>query len=139
MEVRLQVGGHNLPFDVDVAEVHFNMPPLPWERMEETMFLLFLNDPHSKNLGLKESAELLLGRKPEERDVVKEWLFAHQDDLHASGLLPMDVRLSIDKKRKPSASGWPQYTPPGSRSRPVTSSGHIATVTWTALAACGSC
>jgi len=104
-----KVGGHNLPFDVDVAEVHFNMPPLPWERMEETMFLLFLNDPHSKNLGLKESAELLLGRKPEERDVVKEWLFAHQDDLHASGLLPMDVRLSIDKIRKPSASGWPQY------------------------------
>ena len=105
----LRIGGHNLPFDLDVAEVHMGMPALPWERMEETMFLLFLNNPHSKNLGLKESADELLHMKPEERDAVKEWLLANQDDLHAQGLLPMDVKLSIDKKRKPSASGWPQY------------------------------
>lgn len=105
----LRVGGHNLPFDLDVAEVHLGLPMLPWQKMEETMFILFLNNPHSKNLGLKESANDLLKMKPEERDAVKEWLLANQDDLHAQGLLPMDVKLSTDKNKEPSDSGWPQY------------------------------
>ena len=103
------VCGHNLQFDLDVAEVHLGFPMLPWQRIEETMFLLFLNDPHSKHLALKESANELLHLPPEERDAVRDWLFANEDDLHASGLLPMDVKLSIDKKSKPSLSGWPRY------------------------------
>jgi len=42
------------------------------------MFLLFLDDPHQKELGLKPSSERLLGMPPEEQDAVGEWLMRHQ-------------------------------------------------------------
>lgn len=65
-------------FDVDVAEAHFNLPPPSWDRVHDTMFLLFLDDPHQKELALKPSAVRLLGWEAEERDEVLEWLLAHQ-------------------------------------------------------------
>lgn len=64
-------------FDLDVGEVHMGLPPLPWERTEDTEYLLFLHDPHARSLALKESAERILGTKPEERDLLKEWILAH--------------------------------------------------------------
>lgn len=64
-------------FDQDVAEAHWGLPVLPWERSHDTMFLIFLDDPHAESLGLKESAERLLGEKPEERDAVHEWILAN--------------------------------------------------------------
>lgn len=63
----------NGKFDVDVAETHMQCKPLPWERIHDTMFLLFLHDPYA-NLSLKPSAERVLGMKPEERDIVVDWL-----------------------------------------------------------------
>lgn len=68
---------HNGLFDRDVAEVHMGMKPLPWHRYHETMFLLFLDDPHAPTLALKPSADRLLGIAPEERDAVVEWLVAN--------------------------------------------------------------
>lgn len=68
----------NGKFDVDVAEVHMDMPVPSWEKIHDTMFLLFLDDPHQIELGLKPSAERLLGLPPEERDEVGEWLIKHQ-------------------------------------------------------------
>jgi DNA polymerase I-like protein with 3'-5' exonuclease and polymerase domains len=64
-------------FDHDVAETHWDMPLLPWERCHDTMFLLFLWDPHAPSLALKESAERLLGIKPEEQDKLREWILAN--------------------------------------------------------------
>lgn len=68
----------NGKFDVDVAEVHFNLPIPSWDRIHDTMFLLFLDDPHQLELGLKPSSERLLGMPPEEQDAVGEWLIAAQ-------------------------------------------------------------
>ena len=65
---------HNAKFDIDVAEVHMGAPSLPWDMVHDTMILLFLSNPHLKDLGLKPAAEELLGLPPEERDAVKEWL-----------------------------------------------------------------
>ena len=70
----LPVVFHNSKFDMDVAETHLGCPPLPWERIHDTMFLLFLTNPHLKQLGLKPASAVLLGMAPEERDAVKEWL-----------------------------------------------------------------
>lgn len=61
-------------FDLDVAETHFGLSRLPWERTHDTEYLLFLHDPHATSLSLKPSAERILGIKPEERDVLKEWI-----------------------------------------------------------------
>ena len=69
---------HNGKFDVDVWEVHFDLPPLPWQQIHDTMFLLFLDSPHALSLGLKESALRLLEWAPDEKDAVTDWLTAHQ-------------------------------------------------------------
>lgn len=68
----------NGKFDVDVAEVHFDLAIPAWDKIHDTMFLLFLDDPHQLELGLKPSATRLLGMPAEEQDAVGEWLVANQ-------------------------------------------------------------
>src|SRR5262245_14106483 len=43
---------HNAPFDLSIAYERLGLRPLPWQRTHDTMFLLFLYDPHAKSLGL---------------------------------------------------------------------------------------
>ena len=76
-----QILAHNQKFDYDIATTHMGMPEIPWSRLEETMFLLFLNNPYSMDLKLKPAAERLLGVAPEERDVVKEWVLANVPEM----------------------------------------------------------
>jgi DNA polymerase I-like protein with 3'-5' exonuclease and polymerase domains len=68
----------NSKFDIDVAETHFDLPRLPWERIHDDLFLLFLHDPHAASLSLKPAAERILGMPPEERDAVRDWLVDHK-------------------------------------------------------------
>jgi DNA polymerase-1 len=69
---------HNSKFDLDVLETHFSIPMPDWQNTHDTLFQLFLTDPHALSLGLKESAERLLGEKPTERDAVRDWLVEHK-------------------------------------------------------------
>lgn len=69
---------HNAKFDLDVAEFHFGLRLPEPERVHETMFLLFLENPHSRDFGLKPSAEHYLGLPPDESDAVVEWLVKNQ-------------------------------------------------------------
>lgn len=64
-------------FDMDVAEVHFGLPLLPWERYHDVEYLLFLFDPHAKELALKPSAERILGIPPEERNLLEDWIITN--------------------------------------------------------------
>lgn len=66
---------HNAKFDVDVATTHMQCSNPIWSRIHDTLFLLFLNDPHSDTLALKPSAEFLLGLPPEEQEKVRDWLY----------------------------------------------------------------
>lgn len=68
----------NGKFDVDVAETWFSLAVPEWDRIHDTMFLLFLDDPHQRELGLKEAAERLLDLPPDEKDEVGDWLVQHQ-------------------------------------------------------------
>jgi DNA polymerase I-like protein with 3'-5' exonuclease and polymerase domains len=72
---------HNHKFDLDVAVTHMGLPMLPWQRIADSMFLLFLDDPHSMKLALKPSADRLLGMAPTERDELKDWLEEHIPEL----------------------------------------------------------
>jgi len=67
----------NASFDQDVAETHWDIPLLPWDRCHDTLYLIFLWDPHAPSLGLKQSAERLLGIPPEEQDKMNAWILAH--------------------------------------------------------------
>ena len=68
----------NAKFDIDVAEVWMKIKSPPWERIHDTLYLLFLDDPHQMELGLKPSAARLLDMPPEERDAVEDWLVKNQ-------------------------------------------------------------
>lgn len=64
----------NGKFDADVAETHLGMPRLNSEDYHDAMFMMFLRDPHARDLGLKPLAERFLGESPDERDELKEWV-----------------------------------------------------------------
>lgn len=92
---------HNSKFDVDVAEAHFGLPIPDWRCWHDTMFLLFLQDPHQRSLGLKQSAERILGLAPEERDDVKDWILAHKKQLEQD----FPEIISVHGGIKPSTAG----------------------------------
>lgn len=71
----------NGKFDVDVGETHMGMPRLPAEEIHDAMFMMFLRDPHSRELGLKPLAERFLGEPPDEQDEVRAWVMAHKAEL----------------------------------------------------------
>ena len=77
----LPVVFHHAKFDLEVAYKHFGLPPLPWERTHDTMFLAFLLDPYARTLGLKQLAEVWLNMPPEEQDAVVDWIMANKRDL----------------------------------------------------------
>jgi len=65
---------HNAPFDLSVARKHFNLPFPNWKRVHDTMYLVFLKNPHAKSLSLKYSADLYLNMPPEEQDKIRDWV-----------------------------------------------------------------
>lgn len=68
---------HNAPFDCDVAQsLGVRLPS--WEKIHDTVLLLFLDNPHAQDYHLKESCERLFDRASTERDRVGEWLIEHQ-------------------------------------------------------------
>jgi DNA polymerase I-like protein with 3'-5' exonuclease and polymerase domains len=72
-----QLAFQNAKFDIDVAETHLALKQPSWERIEDTLYLLFLHDPYAKSLSLKPSAEAILGMKPEEQNRVRTWVLAN--------------------------------------------------------------
>jgi DNA polymerase-1 len=93
----------NGKFDVDVAEVHFQLKVPEWRQIHDTMFLLFLDDPHQQELGLKPSATRLLNMPPDEQDEVMEWLLRHQP-------VP-GIKLSKSKASENYWGGYISYAP----------------------------
>jgi DNA polymerase I-like protein with 3'-5' exonuclease and polymerase domains len=69
---------HNAAFDLSVSVERLGLPMLPWHRVHDTMFLLFLHDPHATSLGLKPSAERILNWPPEEQDAVHDWIWCNR-------------------------------------------------------------
>ena len=76
-ESKYPVLAQNFSFDGDVAEVHWDLKLPAWDQYHELMFALFLWDPHSPSLALKPCAERYLGIKPEERDLMNDWIIAN--------------------------------------------------------------
>ena len=93
---------HNAKFDLDVAEAHLGLPLLPWDRIHDTMFLLFLNEPHEAQ-ALKPAAHRLLGLPPDEQDAVADWLVTNQ---------PLaGVKISRSYKSEHTAGRYIAYAP----------------------------
>lgn len=69
---------HNAKFDLCVAEEHLGLPIPKWQNIHDTLFVMYLLEPRARTFALKPSAEKFLGIPPEERDLMIEWLVAHQ-------------------------------------------------------------
>lgn len=89
---------HHGKFDADVAEVHMGLPFPKWQKIHDTLFLVFLDDPNQTELGLKPCADRLLDMPPEEQDAVAEWLVEHQPV--NLGLSPAGKEIKIGKGAK---------------------------------------
>ena len=68
---------HHAQFDIAVGTHWFKTARPHWERVHDTMFLLFLDDPYSNTLSLKPSADRYLDMPPEEQDRLTEWILAN--------------------------------------------------------------
>jgi DNA polymerase-1 len=67
---------HNAAFDLAVARKWLDIEVPPWERIEDTLFMLFLDNPHARSLSLKPAAEHYLGEPPSEQDELREHLIS---------------------------------------------------------------
>lgn len=65
---------HHSKFDLEVAEKHMGLPIPDWRRVHDTLYLLFLADPHAPTFSLKPSAERYLNLPPTEQEAVRDWL-----------------------------------------------------------------
>lgn len=95
----------NAKFDVDVANVHFGLPIPSWDRIHDTMFLIYLEDPRLMSFGLKECAEHFLDWPPEEQDAVKAWLLDKEHKKWVESHLGIDPKTGKPETVKPSTFG----------------------------------
>jgi DNA polymerase-1 len=68
---------HNAPFDLSVAQAHLGLQPPSWEKVHDTLYLVFLANPYAPTLALKKQAEALLGLPPDEQDELTSWILAN--------------------------------------------------------------
>ena len=68
---------HHAQFDLAVGLKWLGGERPNWERVHDTMFLLFIHDPYSQSLSLKPSADKYLDMPPEEQDELIDWIVAH--------------------------------------------------------------
>jgi DNA polymerase-1 len=94
---------HNAKFDLDVIETHFGLAIPDWQRIHDTMFLLFLDDPNARAIGLKPAADKLLNLPAGERDELNDWLTTNQP-------VP-DIKISTSLKGKNPPGKFIAYAP----------------------------
>jgi len=107
---KLQFVFHNASFDLSVAYERLHLPSLPWPLVHDTMFLVFLNDPHTKHLGLKEASAKLLDWPAEEQDELHDWIWTHRKALVKQYGKPGD-KLTRAKSGANSPGAWIAYAP----------------------------
>lgn len=103
---------HNASFDLAVAQERLGLAVPEWRRVHDTSFLIFLADPHARKLGLKASAERLLGELPEEQDELFDWIYTHRKTLLANYGRPGE-KITTAKSGPNSPFGWIAYAPVG--------------------------
>lgn len=75
-----EMATHNgLSFDIPVLAHHFNLPERDPLLTHDTMYLAYLADPHSPQLGLKWLAENWCGVPATEQAEMQNWIMANTD------------------------------------------------------------
>ena len=74
---------HNAAFDVEVARAHLKLPIPKWQRLHDSMLLLYLYDPGARTISLKPSVKNLLGIEPDEQRQLRDWVLANVPEAKA--------------------------------------------------------
>lgn len=64
-------------FDVPVGQAHFDLPAVVPGQVEDTLYQIYLYDPHAFSLSLKPAAERILRMPPDEANKLEEWIKSH--------------------------------------------------------------
>ena len=67
---------HNSKFDAGILACYFDIE-IPVYKLEDTMFMAYLNNPREESFGLKQLVEKHLGNPPDEQADLKEWVLAN--------------------------------------------------------------
>ena len=67
----------NAPFDLSVGLHWLGGEEPAWERVHDTIFILFQKDPYSNSLSLKPSADRYLDLPPQEEEHLHNWILQH--------------------------------------------------------------
>lgn len=73
----------NAPFDLSVAHKWLRVSHPKWNRIHDTKLMIYLHDPHAKNLSLKPSAERILGWDISAKDELKAWILENVEESRA--------------------------------------------------------
>lgn len=97
---------HHAKFDLDVGNVHLNLPLVPKHGYHDTEYLAFLHNPHALRLALKPLSHELLDMPPEEQDAVAQWVMTHVwlSKKFSSG----DYEIVVDPQKP---KGWYKVPP----------------------------
>lgn len=66
---------HNSGFDLDVAEIHFRLAPPA--NVEDTLYLMFLNNPYESELKLKALMAKYADFPADEQRKLRDWILEH--------------------------------------------------------------
>ena len=67
---------HHAAFDLSVATEKLGLPMPPWQRVHDTMWLIFLHNPYAQ-LALKTAARELLHIGEEDQQELADWIYAN--------------------------------------------------------------
>jgi DNA polymerase-1 len=68
---------HNAPFDLSVGLYWLGGEEPAWERVHDTIFILFQANPYSRSLSLKPSADYYLDLPPQEEEHLHNWILSN--------------------------------------------------------------
>lgn len=68
---------HNSKFDVGITQRQFGIDVTKYRDVHDTMFLMFLADPHALNYDLKQQAKRLIGYPTDDKDDMAAWVWEH--------------------------------------------------------------
>lgn len=91
---------HNAPFDLSVGLKWLGGNRPNWERIHDTIFILFQADPYSNSLSLKPSADQYLDLPAEEQDELHDWIMANVPEATKSTAGAYIYRAPYDLVRK---------------------------------------
>jgi len=97
---------HHAKFDLDVAECRLGLPMPPPDRVHDTLFLLYLEDPRLHSFSLKPCSETFLDMPPEEQDLLKAWILDKKNKAWIESHLGLDAE---GKQITVKPSNWGAY------------------------------